>query len=275
MKKLLSIIVLLLLSGQLFAQQQLLQSLQKSQADSTRLRVFNELSELYQKRRHGKNPADLDTAKIYLLKALTLSKYAQRNSNYERGWVLFKLGEVTLDQNNLAEGKIYFQQSIDFFHDKHDVENEAKALGKAGRYLCHPRYKDPQVAVYLSNAIELYTKLNNNDQVIQACFYTADDRYYNGKFDAAQKICVKLIEKYKNTRFHNFELVYYLMSIINRYEGNYDKALYYSLNGVRRMSFVNDTSQAKTLYGELAEVCQATGDVDHSIYYYKRCIAIR
>lgn len=275
MKKLLPIIVLLLLPGRLFAQQQLLQLLSKSQADTTHVRIFKELGELYQKRRHSKNPEDLDTAKAYFLKALALSQLEPDIPKYSKNQLLMNLGEIAIDQNNIPEGRAYFMQSINYFHAKHDAENEAGAWERLGDYLNFPTKADLHVVDYYAKAIDIYDKLNNKNKVIRLGFRTALNKRYMNKTYEAEKICLQLIAKYKNTKFHNLELAYHLMSLINRYNGNLNKALYYAISGVRRMDLVKDTANAGRIYGELAQVYQASGDINNSIFYYKKTIVIR
>ncbi|WP_316843914.1 sensor histidine kinase [Pedobacter psychrodurus] len=270
--------ILLLIVVQAFARQggqQLRWQLQKSKPDSNRLKILNDLGEYYKTRRHGKNPADRDSARIYFLNALKLSDLLKDDSGYGKGNIWMNLGEVAIDDHHIPEGKAWFMKSIALFRSKGNLENEAKAFERLGSSLRDLTNDGVNVANYYNRAIVIYQKLKNSDKVIWLSFLMAADRMYLGKPELAEKACAELITKYKNTRFRNLEMAYYLISFLSRYNGNLNKALFYALGGVRRMSLANDTSRAETLYGELAQVYQATGDTDKSIYYYKKTIYIR
>jgi two-component sensor histidine kinase len=271
-------VVLLFMFTQAFAQQreqELRQLLQKSKPDSNRLKILNDLGDYYKTRRHGKNAADRDSARTYFLNTLKLSHLVKDESSNGKGNIWMNLGEVAIDNHHIPEGKAWFMKSVALFHSKGHLENKAKAFERLGSYLRDLTKEGINVADYYTKAIVIYQSLNNSDKVIWLRFLMAADKMYLGKPDLAEKACAELIAKYKNTRFRNLEMAYYLISFLNRYNGNLNKALLFALGGVRRMSLTNDSSRAETLYGELAQVYQATGDMDRSIYYYKKTIYIR
>lgn len=274
MKKLLPIFIfLILLSGKILAQQQLLlKQLKQTKPDSTRLRILNDLGMLYKNRHHDNNLADLDTAKSWFLKALPLSSLAPDSAKFGRSHLLINLGEIAFNQHNIAECKSYFEQSIAYSQRKHELANEAEGWERLGNTLS---FTQKNCSGYFTKAIGLYQKVNRTDRVIYNYFLYALDKGYSGQMDSAIKIAVQVIEKYKNTRLPNLEMLYYVASAMNRTNGNLDKALYYSLGGVHRMVLMKDTTKGGTLYGELAEVYQDIGDIDNSIYYYKKTIVIR
>lgn len=255
--------------------QKLLQLLEKSKPDSNQLKIFNDLGEFYKTRRHGKNAVDLDSAKTYFLKALALSHLVKDESKCGKGTIWMSLGEIEIDNRNIPNGKAWFMKSVKLFQIKGNLEYEAKTYERLGSYLRDLTKEGINVAEYYKRAIKIYQKLHNTDKVILLSFMMAADKMYLGKPELAEKECAELIFKYKNTRFKNLEMAYYLISFLSRYNGNLNKALSFALGGVRRMSLTNDTSKAETLYGELAQVYQATGDIDNSIYYYKKTIFIR
>ncbi len=273
MKKILSVIILLIIiTGKLYAQQTLLQQLRKSKTDTNRLRIFNELGQFYKKRRHGQNLGDLDTAKTWFLKALPLSHLVPDTSKYSRPQILMSLGEVAFGQHNVPECKGYFMQSITYAQRKLEPAIEAEGWERMGDALS---FTEKNSAGYFTKAIALYEKVHKTDRVIYDYFLYALDRGYSAHVDSAIIIAVQTIEKYKNTKLPNLEMSYYVASAMNRTNGNLEKALYYSLGGVRRMAMINDTTKGGTLYGELAQVYEDLGDIDNSIYYYKKTIVIR
>jgi len=277
-KLLLTAAFLLLMLTQALAQQteqQLRQLLQKSKPDSIRLKILSDLGYLYKTRRHGKNAADRDSAKTYFIHALKLSHLVKDDAKYGKVSIWMNLGEIAIDNRQIMEGKAWFMKSTSLFHKKGNLEEEAKAFERLGSYLRDLTKEGMNVADYYTKAIIIYQKLNNSDKIIWLRFLMAADKMYLGKPDLAEQACTELIAQYKNTRFRNLEMAYYLISFLSRYNGNLNKALFFALGGVRRMSLTNDTSRAETLYGELAQVYQAAGEINNSIYYYKKTIYIR
>jgi tetratricopeptide (TPR) repeat protein len=277
MQKILCILLLkMLFFGQLFGQQPpLIRQLKLARTDSTRLRIFNELGMLFKTRRHANNTADLDTAKSWFLKALPLSHLVPDSSKYSRNHIQMNLGEIAFGKQNIPECISYFRQSIALSQRKHQPLIEAESWERLGSRLNYPTNSELHVVDYYAKAIAIYAKLNDQNNLIRLNFLSAVNLRYMDKTSEAVKICHELIAKYKKTKFKNLERVYLLMSVINRYDGNLNKALYYSLGGVRRMDLIADTTNAEELYGELAQVYQATGDMRNSIYYYKKTILIR
>jgi two-component sensor histidine kinase len=265
-------LLLLLLSGELFAQGQLKQQLKKSKPDTSRLRILNNLGMLYKSRRHGKSIADLDTASSYFLQALPLTGLVPDSSKYSKNELLMNLGEIAIGQHNIEEARKYFMQAITYFQTKHEIENEAKAWLRLGDDLS---FITKNSSPYFHKAIGLYEKLNKPDRIVYANYLLALDKQYGRGSDSAENISLHMIDRYKSTKVHNLELAYCMVSFVNRINGNLDKALLYAIGGLRRMAMVNDTTRGGTLYMELGQVYQATGERENSIYYYKKAIFIR
>lgn len=80
----------------------------------------------YKSRHHGKNAADLDTAKSYLNQALALSTGVPDTSKYSHSHLLMTLGEVAFAQHNIPECKRYFLQSIAEAQSRNNLVLEAE-----------------------------------------------------------------------------------------------------------------------------------------------------
>ncbi|WP_165852012.1 tetratricopeptide repeat-containing sensor histidine kinase [Mucilaginibacter terrenus] len=276
LKKLLIIFTFLIyVVNSSFGQQKLIRQLQNTQSDTARLRLFQQLGDLYQNRRHGKNFPDLDTASSYYLKALALSDRVSDTSKYSKYELLMRLGEIAISRNDVTKGTTYFKQSADHYHQKGIPEFEAKVWERLGTKLNYPTDADLHVPQYYLKAINIYQKLHNIDKVIRLYFAIAINHYYKKNTAGSEKLCLEVISKYKDTKYRNLELLYHQLALINRYNGNLNKALAYSLNGIKRMESTKDSTYAHVMFGEVAQVYQAIGDQNESIYYYKKTIAIR
>ncbi len=66
-----------------------------------------------------------------------------------------------------------------------------------------------------------------------------------------------------------------MMSVVNRYAGDLNKALSYSLNCIKSLPDTRDTTNIHNYYGELALVYQELGMTDKSIEWYRKTLAIR
>lgn len=266
------LLILLLVSPKLHAQRDLIRQLKQANADTSRLRLFTNLGMLYQDRRHSQDPADLDTAKLWFIKALPLSRLVPDSSKYSKDHLLMNLGEVALGLNDVPGCKQYFMQSINDAHKKNEVALEAEGWERMGYILSYP---EKNCSGYFLKAIALYNKIHNNSKVVYNHYLYALDKGYSGHVDSALTYAVQTINKYKNTKYANLEMLYYIAARSNRIYGNLDKALYYALGGVRRMELLRDTSKGGTLYGELADVYKGIGDIDNAIFYYKKTIICR
>lgn len=260
------------MSPKLHAQEELIRQLKQAKADTSRLQILSNLGMLYKDRRHGQDQADLDTAKTWFVKALSLSRLVPDNSKYSKIHLFMSLGEVALGLHDIPGCKKYFMQSINEAHLKNEIELEAEGWERLGYILSYP---EKNCSGYFLKAIALYEKIHKGDKVVFNHYLYALDKGYSGHVDSALTYAVQTINKYKNTKYANLEMLYYVAARSHRIYGNLDKALYYALGGVRRMELLKDTSNGGTLYGELADVYQGIGDIENSIYYYKKTIICR
>jgi len=116
---------------------------------------------------------------------------------------------------------------------------------------------------------------SNREKAISDKIQTAKLHMYEGKLALSERELLNILENDKPVPPGCFDKACFILSMINRYQGNYDKALYYSQECVKNAEKTNDTVATDYFYGELALVCKELGQTDKCIGYFQKALEIR
>jgi two-component sensor histidine kinase len=249
--------------------------LQESKQDSNRILILNALGRTYLKQiTFGDKKMYLrDTAieifnrVIKLSDTLRLKKY-----RYES---MLLVGEAYLFIGDTAEGKKRFFEVAAIYHTTGDIQGEADTWLQLARRMYGGVNSFVDIDVFFDKAITLYKQVHNIEREAAARTYLGDHLFRMGKSNLAEKELVQvldLLHQIGSTRFFN---VYFLLSIINRYRGAYEKSLLYATKCVENAERNKVIVRIDTYYGELALVYDELGRAEESSQWFRKTLEKR
>lgn len=255
----------------------LLYQLKKSRPDSNRVSLLNKLAYNYLAKQEL-SQAEFDQVFKHVHQAISLCDSLGLDFVRWKAKSLYFMGDALILSNKDGEGKNVFMQLINKAHDAGDKPREADTWTAYAESLVRannlgPSGNDQQVAY--TNALNIYREIKNRKGELDMSIEVG--RYHGrmAEFDTAQQQFLALIKK--SEAFNNYRLpyIYLLLSITNRYMGNYNKALGFVFHALKAMETLKDSSMQGDCYGELAELYQALNKPAESAAWYKKCISKR
>jgi two-component sensor histidine kinase/tetratricopeptide (TPR) repeat protein len=252
------------------ATQQLLSDLKKINADSVHLNILLKLGSYYLYK-PGELKSDLDSADLFLEQAKELSAKVKISKIQTK--VLFLQAEVLFERGNQAKARIAYLQAIDNYTRSGEMEEAALAwIAIADRVM----YSDDSTAMLgirgYEHALNIYTKLNNKEKEAGVLKLSGDRLFVQGKLDESENELLKALSIYKSIGYKKLHYTYDLLAGVSTGKGDFNKALYYSLEMIKSLQATGDTAQAYLLYSRIAAVYGRLNEDDKSIYWYKRAL---
>jgi two-component sensor histidine kinase len=264
-------------SGQQLARKpaaELRQLLQQSKPDSNRVLILHALSRSYLNRIFGDKTVYLmDTAIGFIDHAIRLSDTLQLTSLRYEGMLM--KAEAYVVRGDIAEGKRLFIALASIYQGDGNINGEARTwLWMALKM--HQQHADiDHIEVFFKKAISLYIQADNSEGEAKARTNLADYQFQRKEYALAEQELLQsldLLHKVRNTRVSN---VYYLLSVVNRYRGAYEKALLYATRCIENAEYNNDTAVVDLYYGEIALVYDELGRAAESGQWYRRSMEER
>jgi two-component sensor histidine kinase len=220
------------------------------------------------------NEKDLDSACYYLKKASTLSDSLHQDAYTNE--ILCLLGKVYMRKENPKEARRYFMQAIANTRASGDREAEAHIwLRWAGGRESWKETNYPDIIAALQQAKSLFGQTGDNEQLAQTLLSIGFFYILQGEMNQAELTYLKAVELYQAAGNRKLDPTYVVLSNINRYKGDFNRALLFALKAKKSMEETGNTASADNVYGELALVYQELGQSDESIEWYKKTIKIR
>ncbi|MDN3581266.1 tetratricopeptide repeat-containing sensor histidine kinase [Mucilaginibacter flavus] len=256
---------------------------QRMENDTNRLSKLASIAFYYNSHDDGHNHAH-DTALMYFNKVYQLSKQLNPPSGHfmvEKCLGFFGFYYMSLRDNE--RGTQIYLKAIASLHAKRKSLEEARVWYNLGYYTLAfrsgnadsiaKRFKQGINACKIS--LQIMEHVNKTNLAVMIRKDLANTYVAAGYPDSGKNECLQLLKKYANSRFPEVDEAYYILSAINRNDGNLNISLKYILKGVEHMQKTNDTTKAELVYGELAEVYQELGQTENSIAAYRKCIQAR
>jgi len=295
MKKLKAVLFLMFILStccQVFSQDQqrrrideLLTSLKTSEADIGQLNTLNQLGHAYLMYGLDKNAASMDTALLFFNKALGLSKHFHLDTTASYRESLCGLGQTYLAKNNFEQAKAVFMQVVDHYGNTGDKIMEGRTLVRYGEAVKNTVWITNNMdfvhkteEIY-ERAVTLFISIRDNEDEITAYagLATLHLQYYIK--DQGEADCLHMIKKYHGKYDAQMVRIYYILSTLERYHGNYEKALRYSLENLTIADRIKDksalTNARSLVYGELGLIYDALDQTENSILWYKKTLEVR
>ena len=256
------------------SQSELRHLLQESKQDSNRIVILHELGRTYLKQNlSDKKAFMMDTAIVIFNHAIRLSDTLQLKSfRYES---MLLAGEAYIVKGETAEGKKRFFEVASIYHVMGDIEGEARTWLRLARIMNQQPEVLVDIDVFFDKAITLYKQAHNIEREAAARTNFAIYLFYLGKYNLAEKELMQTLDLLHQIRSTNVSYPYFLLSIINRYRGSYEKSLLYATKCVENAEHNHDTVSTNLFYGELALVYDELGRAEESSKWYRKTIKKR
>jgi two-component sensor histidine kinase len=283
MFKILSVIFLLVMARLCCAQEtrgQLYAQLSHKQTDTARLTTLYKLGLFYLS--HYEQKKHLDSAEIYLNKALVIATAAHLNKDINRCYL--KLSNVYLARNNLPVAEKYCTLVAQAHAVKHETAKQAYTWLKFGQDVLNKMTdtgkKMPEAAaqaaeVYYNRGLRVLQSIRDTGALIDNEILIAEYINARGYNQLYRKKAEDIIKRFENSRFTQINLLYADLSRDYRNVGNNNVSLFYLLKAMDRMNRLRDTVNNQVIFGELALVYDELGQADKSIQWYKKTLDLR
>ena len=156
------------------------------------------------------------------------------------------------------------------YHKKGDLNREANTWLMVARNV-----NGSDNDGYFEKAISLYHQAHNKEQEGRAMIRLADYQFQTDRLKLAETTLLQALDLLHESGIQKVANVYYLLSSINRYLGNYEKALSYASKCVENAARYNDTLYIESYYGEIALVNDEMGHAAASSEWYRKCLEKR
>jgi len=247
----------------------LLSQLQRSKADSSRIRTLIELGKFHVYK-PGESRVDLDSALGYLRQARKLSDSLHSLVLQHEVESMFIIAEM--EGGDSRQGQSRFLRLIQDCRRTNDRAGEANARLRMGIWLRNIDADYHPVITQFQQAAALYGAINQRDKAVQALREIAITHLYRGKLDSAEAELKDVLRRYQSIGYPNLHYTYDNLAEINRLKGNFDQALYYSLLCIDSMRKTGDTLSAAAFYGDLARIYVDIGDHQKGVEWYQKSL---
>jgi two-component sensor histidine kinase len=246
--------------------------LSKSLTDINRIKLQLDLGNLYLFL-SAKNQKNTDSVLIlceqatYLSDKLHLDKW-EKECLKLKGYYYFETGD-------LKNGKACYKQVIEKYDNLRDQRKIAQEWINRGHFmpLWNLNLREGQVACF-EEAKNIYKRLNDKQDEINAFKEEADAHFNEGKLDLAEKELFQILAEYKAIHYRKLHNTYFLLAALYGLKGDLHKQLFYSLETVKSMEATSDTANAMAFYFKLASVYRDLSMYDNSLYYFKKSFVI-
>ncbi|HEX2627907.1 MAG TPA: histidine kinase dimerization/phosphoacceptor domain -containing protein [Chitinophagaceae bacterium] len=248
-------------------EQQLLRAVEISKPGADRVQQLLRVGNYYLTK-DGEEKEDIDKALQYAVQAKNMANEYKYSKGVDDAMQL--TGHTYIEMGDRGRAAAILQQV-----------NQSTKVKLLYIYSAYYRYggvmkPDPDSAVYFARAAKsLATTVNDAGYKIRAIEMLM--HLYNGmrRFDEAEEEAEQFISESAVAGNKNVHECYDFLSVINQNNGNYDKALTYSLKGIQNMYEMRDSSNGGIYYFDLAVIYKHTGQHVRAIEAYERARTIQ
>lgn len=255
----------------------LLFQLRKSRPDSNQVTLLNQLSSGYLAKDEV-TPEEFEKILSFLSTAIALCDSLKLDFTRWKAKSLYLAGDAFVRCDSLKKADSVFMALVKNAHDAGNKRQEAEWWFSYGEALWRANKAGPVAnteEIAFENAANIYREIKdvkgNIDMLLRIGLY------YGRKADLtkSEEIFLATLKTSKVSGRYKLPYIYYWLCTVNRYMGNYNKALGYALQSVKEMKTHSDSAFEADYYGELAQVYEALGKPAESIIWYKKCISCR
>jgi two-component sensor histidine kinase len=216
----------------------------------------------------GTKKADLGNAFLYITKAEKLVKKIKVKKWHFQ--TKFLLAKYYYQAGNTALSKTILAQLTAESRKTNDNKIIAEAIDNQGTFMPN---NNPEKAVILAEAMELYKKLGFKEKEIETLMKIITVHFWTGNIKLAKEECLLSLALQKKIGFkytHYTETTIAYIEIIN---DNVKNALYYALQSIDSMEKTKDYAFADSFYMRLGNIYNRMGYYEQAIKFYEKGIS--
>ncbi|AYL93899.1 tetratricopeptide repeat-containing sensor histidine kinase [Mucilaginibacter celer] len=274
MKVKLLLFCLVLITGSVKAQSSasLLQEIQKSKADTGRVKKLLALGRLILLK-SGAGPKETDSAYRYMQQADLLS--IKLNDVKGRANAALLAAMISNKKGDHKNGAALAQKGFDFFKSINDKPGMAEAYIIIGQHYENAGDDIDKKIAYYQQAVDIFKQVGLKEREANTTVGIAELQTMQGKYEIAVKNLQVALAIYQSIGFKNLEQLYDLMGTSLVYLGHIDEALKYELMAVRLMEAKGDQSSLMcTVYNRFAVCYYSLHRWDQALIYYGKALKI-
>ena len=253
--------------------QALLKQIQKSKADTGRIRLFLEMAMSYVLRT-GNLRSDMDSARLFVSNALQLNS-AIRSIEGE-GKCYFVYSNIFREEGNNKEGKNYAQKAIGVL-SKTNKKNDL-----ANSYLELDRYYDPYIDNELTEKIRLNERAaqllgegGNREALANTIKFLGDLFIISGNYQKALIHLKDALKIFTEIKYKELQGLYDLICNACRQMGDYPQALKYGLLALKTAEMQKDSSaQLSAIYNHVGATLYYLNKPAEAAQYYEKGVSV-
>lgn len=246
----------------------------KNISDSNRQHYYNRLANFYLTRTF-RLPDSVDSVMLYARKAVYLGDSVNVANKEITNKSLMLLSWAYIARGDFSTGTKINNQVIDNYKRSGDKIREADARIYAGKSLLTFQGPKDIIENEFRKAITIYTETGDNKKVMDGQLELADLHFREGDYRLADSELKQTLVLAARNNFYRTIEIYNILSASNRYAGNFNEALTYTLAALERAEQTADSFTVSNCYGEAALVYGELNQPQKSVYWYQRCIDIR
>ena len=253
---------------------ELLYQVQTSKPDTSRIHLLNKLVRSYF-REAEISKAEFESIFKYLHQAIKIADSMHVDFGRWKYESASLLAYVLMRSGNYTEGQHAYMDLVMTTHNLGDKKREADSWYKYAWALRSLNFNYQGIDSGLTRAMLLYREINNRRAELDMMLELAELHIRENKLSIAEQEYLTLIKKSAAAASYKSADIYFSLSRLNRYGGNFNKALGYALQAIKEMEETKDSVNAHNYFGETAEVYQALNKPAESAFWYKKCLLKR
>jgi len=260
--------------GQLKAnlsKEELLVLLRDGKQDTIRIQILHDLGRFYLKEIYSDKKALMMDTAIQIFHHATMLSDTLKSKGFWYESTLLE-GEGYLYKDDTAEGKKRFFQVAAIYRAKGDKEREGRTWLRLARKMNRVPGNFTDIESYFARAAVLYKLAHNVEREAAVHTSRADFLFVTARPLLAEGELLIAIDSLNKIGGKKVSDSYYMLSVINRYRGSFEKSLLYATKCVETAHRNNDTAHIDVFWGELALVYDELGRSAESAQWYSRML---
>jgi two-component sensor histidine kinase len=250
----------------------LMTDLRKTTPDTNRVYVLLQIANYYLER-VPPSEHKLDSALLYIQAAIKITDNIKHEALKQEA--VHCLAKYYFNNGNTERGKSILLNIITFEKDRGNIAGETRWLIDLEDHIPDTDTVGLTRTECLERLALLYDPVRDRKERIKTESKLVEIYFIQGKIIPAEQKIFKILELYSPIEPDLIWSSYYILSEINRYRGNLNKALMYSLECIRAAERAENINTIEYVFGQLGLIYQELGVVETSIDWYKKSLEVR
>ncbi|GAB3791119.1 hypothetical protein GCM10028818_61960 [Spirosoma horti] len=213
--------------------------------------------------------SDMDTAMLYAKQAEQLSLIHQPSLLANS---LELLGNLFWETHDTLQGKNYFYKAIRQYEQLQDTARLAAIWFAFGEHYPHSKKVLTQKINCYRHAFTYFHQLKNQFREQEVLDYIDYTYFLQGRNEENYAGMLNVLQQYKAENYALLDYIYYRLSIIEVYRGNYHGAMQYSLKAIQQALSTNQTQRLGDYYNQISNIYQYLNNIDKQLEYARMAL---